>query len=94
VISCITASFVLYFDVITHKEDANGGTSRSSSFIYSSTAFLTISFLGLLWPIATLLFFTGVVQSLIMIIFSIAFYVVAAVAHGMRHQEESELNNR
>lgn len=93
VISCTTAAFVYYFDVMAMDKRAidgssgdseKGGGSSSSTSYASNAYFFVLSFLGLMWPIVSLAFFHGATQSAIFIAFSIVFYVITMVLHGMR----------
>ena len=80
VISCTTAAFVYYFDVLSVDNNDNPKKmSRPTEHAY----FFVLSFLGLMWPIISLAFFHGATQSAVLIVISIAFYAITMIMHAM-----------
>ena len=81
VISCTTAAFVYYFDVLSVD---NIDSAEKNGFQPSQHAyFFVLSFLGLMWPIISLAFFHGATQSAVLIVISIAFYAFTMIMHAM-----------
>lgn len=88
VISCITAAFVFYFDVMT--DDPNNQPMNASR----NMLFFSVLFVLTVWPMILLFFFCGLGQMISSLVIYLTFFVFAILVHGSHHaQDEADKNS-
>lgn len=85
-ISCITSAYVFFFDVMS-SEEPNGEPFKAKEA--PLWFFLGLLFFMTGWPLVSLPFFCGRVQSSIAAVLWFCFYLFAILVHGSQHLKDS-----
>lgn len=90
VVSCITAAFVYYFDVLSRRNNVANGTDWILGFVppLSTSGFFLACLFFLLWPLISLAFFCNMVQFVCILLVAVAFSFFALWVHVVGHTND------